>query len=82
MRKNKKGAGRPVIAPPPWGDLSRSVGGNEKLAEKLGVSKSTVNKWAMGIHRLPELARKETLRLCKYYGITSGLEKLESEDPI
>ena len=75
MRKNKKGAGRPVIAPPPWGELSRAVGGNEKLAEKFGVSKSTVNKWATEVHRVPELVKKEVLRLCKYHGIETGIEK-------
>ena len=73
----KKRAGRPITMPAPWGILFKSVGGQDKLAIKLGVSKSTVGKWASGVHRVPELVRKELVRLCKHYGVEEGLEKLE-----
>lgn len=76
MENPKKRAGRPITTVPPWGTLYQSVGGQEKLAIKLGVSKSTVGKWATGVHRVPDLAKKEVLRLCKYYGITEGVDGL------
>ena len=69
-------SGRKITTPAPWGPLYTFVGGQEKLATKLGVSKATVGKWATGVHRIPELVRKEVQRLCKYYGITEGLEKI------
>jgi transcriptional regulator with XRE-family HTH domain len=69
-------SGRKITTPPPWGTLYEVVGGQEKLATKLGVSKATVGKWATGVHRIPELVRKEVLRLCKYHGIDEGLEKI------
>ena len=75
MSEETKKAGRPMTTPPPWGNLYRSVGGQDKLAVKLGVSKATVGKWAAGVHRVPELARKELLRLCKYYDIAEGVEQ-------
>lgn len=76
MAKQKPGAGRPISAEAPWGDLAEKVGGIGKLAEKLGVTRSTMNKWKLGTHRIPILARKEVLRLCKYHNITEGLETL------
>ncbi len=76
MEKAKKRAGRPITTVPPWGTLYQFVGGQEKLATKLGVSKSTVGKWATGVHRIPELAKKEVQRLCKYYEITEGVDGL------
>ncbi|MBI2603187.1 MAG: helix-turn-helix transcriptional regulator [Deltaproteobacteria bacterium] len=70
-------SGRKVSVPPPWGPLYKSIGSQEKLAFKLGVSKATVGKWCKGTHRIPELARKEILRLCKYYRINEGLEQIQ-----
>ena len=67
-------SGRKITMPAPWGPLFTSIGGQERLATKLGVSKATVGKWAAGVHRVPELARKELLRMCKYYEITEGVE--------
>lgn len=72
--KNK--VGRPISAPAPWGELARSVGGNLKLAERLGVAKSTLHKWSSGTHRIPKLARKELLHLCEENGIKEGVEIL------
>ena len=77
MVEVKKKSGRPISIPAPWGDLYRLTGGQAKLATKLGVSKSTIGKWALDVHRVPELARKELLRLCKYYGVDEGLERLQ-----
>lgn len=57
IMKNKPGAGRPITTKSPWGDLYKATGGQEVLANKLGVHKSTVAKWAAEIHRVPELAR-------------------------
>ena len=71
-------SGRSITAPAPWGHLYRSLGGQAVLATKLGVSKATIGNWATEVHRIPELARKELIRLCKYYGISEGIEKLNS----
>lgn len=67
-------SGRKITVDPPWGPLYTSVGGQEKLALKLGVSKGTVGKWCKGVHRVPALAKKELLRLCKHYEISDGVE--------
>ena len=75
--KNK--VGRPISAPAPWGELARSVGGSLKLAEMLGVAKSTLHKWTSGTHRIPKLARKELLRLCNENGIKEGIDILEPD---
>lgn len=77
MDQEKKGAGRPISTVAPWGDLYRSVGGQKNLADKLGVSKSTIGKWAMGMHRVPEMAKKELLSLCRQYGIKDGVREFE-----
>lgn len=76
MQKQSRGPGRPITAPPPWGELAKQVGGNAELANLLGVSKSAVNRWAMGIHRVPELAKREVLKLCEEFGIEEGIDKL------
>lgn len=69
MPKRKPGAGRPVTMTHPWGQLADSVGGTLKLAEKLGVSQPTLNRWSHGNTRVPIIAMKEVERLCKYYEI-------------
>ena len=76
MLRHTKGAGRPITASSPWKELAENIGGIGKLAEKLGVTRSTLNKWKLGVHRIPTLARKEVLRLCKYYGIKNGVDSL------
>ena len=76
LMSKPKQRGRPITARSPWGPLAEKLGGASKLAEKLGVTRSTVNKWSLGVHDVPLLARKEVLRLCKYYGITEGLERV------
>ena len=73
MDEPKKGVGRPIHIPPPWGELADAVGGTKKLADKLCVSGATVNRWANGVHKVPEMAKKEIRRLCKYYGIETDL---------
>jgi transcriptional regulator with XRE-family HTH domain len=78
MEQEKKGAGRPISTHSPWGDLYRSVGGQKNLADRLGVSKSTVGKWAMGMHRVPEIVKKELLSLCSELGIKEGIDKLKA----
>lgn len=74
MAKEEKKVGRPIITPAPWGSLYKCVGGQEQLAEKLGVSKSTVGKWAIGVHRVPTLVKKELAKLCKKHNIKEGEE--------
>lgn len=69
MKKRKPGAGRPIKESHPWRDLAISVGGSSKLAELMGVSNSTITKWASGLHRVPILAQKELERLCVQHGI-------------
>lgn len=70
MKKPKKNlAGRPIHIPHPWGALADAIGGTQKLAEKLCVSGATINRWANGVHKVPEMTKKEIRRLCKYYEI-------------
>lgn len=71
-------SGRKISSPAPWGELYERAGGQEKIAKKLGVAKSTVGKWATNTHRIPELARKELLKMCKSHGIDEGIEKLQA----
>jgi hypothetical protein len=78
MNSTKRSVGRPVIAPAPWGPLLEKVGGHEKLAVKLGVTKSTIGRWVTEQSRIPELGRRELLRLCKHYEISDGLETFQS----
>ena len=59
--------------PSPFGELSEAVGGTKKLAQKLAVSGATINRWANGVHRVPEMAKKEIRRLCKYYEIETNI---------
>lgn len=79
MSKESKKMGRPltdsIVAP--WPELLRLEHGQERIAEKLGVSQTTVGKWARGVHRIPKLATRELLLLCKKNGITNGLANLE-----
>ena len=72
--EEKRPVGRPVLAPPPWGPLFEKVGGHAKLADKFGVAKSTIGRWATGQSRVPKIAKQELLRLCKRYDITDGIE--------
>ena len=72
MEEIKKGAGRPIHIPSPWGELAEAVGGTKELAEKFGVSGATINRWANGVHKAPEMAKKEVRRLCKYYKIETS----------
>ncbi|MFK7824512.1 MAG: hypothetical protein AB8G05_10160 [Oligoflexales bacterium] len=78
MNSTKRAVGRPVVAPAPWGPLFEKVGGHAKLAAKLGVAKSTIGRWVNQESRIPELGRRELLRLCKQYGIQDGLETFQS----
>jgi len=71
MVEQKKKTGRPISSRAPWGELFKKVG-QEKIADDLGVSKSTVGKWARNVHRIPTLARKELLRICQDNGIEIG----------
>lgn len=79
MDKENKKMGRPltesIVAP--WPELLRLESGQMKLAEKLGVSQTTVGKWARGVHRIPELARRELLLLCMQNGIKNGIARFE-----
>lgn len=79
MVKEKETRGRPVAKPSPWGELYVLEGGEAKLALKFGVAKSTIGKWATGVHRIPQMAKKELLRLCKNHGIREGIEEFDSE---
>ena len=75
MTEEKNKRGRPLLADirAPWPKLFEYEHGQAKLAQKLGVSQTTVGKWARGTHRVPELARRELLRLCKEHGIREGM---------
>lgn len=76
MKEDMKKSGRPITSQAPWGELFKKVG-HEKIAEDLGVSKSTVGKWSRNVHRVPKLAKNELLRICKEHGIREGVDALE-----
>jgi transcriptional regulator with XRE-family HTH domain len=80
MQEEKYKRGRPLMKTTlsPWPELFKYEHGQSKLAKRLGVSQTTVCKWAQGIHRIPELARRELLRLCKKHGIKNGVKLFES----
>ena len=78
MEKERNKAGRPITMPAPWGELFKLAGGQKKLAERLGVSKSTVGKRASDVHRVPVLAMKELLHLCEQHGIEEGVSTFQS----
>lgn len=64
-RARREGPGRPIDAPGPIGDLARALGSWQELAELLGCSLMTVQRWARDIHE-PNLATKRELnRLAK-----------------
>lgn len=71
--KNKKGAGRPIEIPSPWGDLAKAVGGTHILAKNFGVADTTLNRWAMGIHQPSELTKREVRRLCTQFNIKNTI---------
>lgn len=77
MSEEKNRPGRPLLSDikAPWPELFHHEHGQVKLAEKLGVSQSTVGKWARGMHRIPALARRELLALCKEHGIKDGIKR-------
>jgi hypothetical protein len=79
MQKENSKIGRPLTDAtiPPWLELFRYEHGQAKLAAKLGVSQTTIGKWARGIHRVPELARRELIKLCKKHGIKNGIDEFE-----
>lgn len=78
MQEEKNKRGRPLMETvlAPWPELFKYENGQSELAKKLGVSQTTVGKWARGIHRLPELAKRELRRLCKRHGIKEGIDTL------
>lgn len=78
MEQEKNKAGRPITTAAPWGELYKFVGGQKNLADILGVSKSTVGKWATGVHRVPELAKKELFNLCRQYGIERDINRFKT----
>lgn len=77
IEKNKKGRPLTEEVVAPWPELFKLEHGQTKLAERLGVSQTTVGKWARGIHRIPGLAKKELLRLCKRHGVKEGIERFQ-----
>lgn len=76
MAEKKLKVGRPISSSPPWGELFNKVG-QEKIAFELGVSKSTVGKWARDVHRIPTLARKALIEICERHSIREGLANLK-----
>lgn len=65
-------SGRPISSSAPWGELFRKVG-QDKIAQKLGVSKSTIGKWARNVHRIPVLAKKELIKICEEHSVKEGI---------
>jgi hypothetical protein len=82
MPKENSKIGRPLTDAtiPPWPELFRYEHGQAKLAAKLGVSQTTIGKWARGVHRIPELARRELIKLCKKHGIKDNAKIFELSD--
>lgn len=78
MTNFKNRVGRPIMTDvaSPWAEIFSCAEGQAKLAEKLGVSQSTISRWARGHHRIPTLARKALIEICREHSIKDGIQSL------
>ena len=53
-----KRMGRPITMKYPFGDLARALGSVEQLADAVGVTRATINRWATGMSPPSEPARR------------------------
>jgi transcriptional regulator with XRE-family HTH domain len=53
----------------PIGDLARACGGTRALAERVGVTPRTLQRWARGEAALSGPARVVVEALCRQYGL-------------
>ncbi len=60
---------RPTTLPAPWAELAAAYGGVVALAERLGVSYRTLERWGHGETRPSVLAVRELERLAKRKGV-------------
>lgn len=79
MTEDKPRRGRPLleVVRAPWPDLFKYEKGRAGLADRLGVSQTTVGKWARGVHRIPVLARKVLIEICEEHAIREGISNLK-----
>ena len=61
--------GRPSTLPEPWLQLATSLGGVGKLAEAMGTTPKTINRWAKEETKIRGYARILFLKLCKEHNI-------------
>ena len=62
--------GRPLTFPEPWLTLAKQAGGVAILAQRLGVSRRTLERWAHGTQIPREMAR----RIVNAYAENRGVE--------
>lgn len=71
---SQKKLGRPIVMEEPWNSLAKAMGGTIELANYLGVSKSTLNKWVNKVHRIPTTTLKELERLSNQHGVAFKID--------
>jgi len=60
---------RPTTLPEPWRSLAEKLGGVQALADRLGITTRTINRWANGQMGMSGTARKLFEALCQGCGI-------------
>ena len=60
---------RPTTLPEPWRSLALKLGGVQALADRLGTTPRTINRWANGKMGMSGTARKLFEALCRKCGI-------------
>lgn len=61
---------RPTTLPAPWDALAERLGGVGKLAEALGATPRSINRWARSEMAMNGAAKKLFLTLCQKYKLT------------
>ena len=70
---------RPTTLPAPWLSLARKLGGVQCLADAMGVTPRTINRWAKGEMWMSGSARVLFLALCREHKIATQPHNLPSE---
>jgi hypothetical protein len=60
--------GRPLTFPHPWYELVEAAGGIDPLADRLHVSRRTLQRWAQGRITPPYAARRLANEVARFYG--------------
>lgn len=76
MRRTK-----PLQLPSPWLELALAYGGRKNLASVIGVSETTIYRWAMGKSKPSKFAVIEIKRIAESKGLVFSLKgNVKGED--